>query len=211
MKKLNVGSGQDVRPSEEGWINLDTHNKLGAQCIFNLDDIYKGKKIPFEDNTFDVVYCSHVLEDFIKPLPIINELVRVCKTGGIIEIKVPYMTCVWDGIYHQRPYSISQFFMYTATGDYNENERPVRVKKINFYTPPLKLHNILWDPIITPTTFLLSKLFNLLIKIKYNFVDHSIIRHLANGQLYIEMKYEKISLPRVQESLLERIKYRLKR
>ena len=41
-KKINVGSGRDIKPKEDGWINLDSHNRLGASCIFDLNNIYKG-------------------------------------------------------------------------------------------------------------------------------------------------------------------------
>jgi ubiquinone/menaquinone biosynthesis C-methylase UbiE len=40
-------------------------------------DILKG--LPFEDNTFDLVYSDGLLEHFTDPLPIIKELSRVSK------------------------------------------------------------------------------------------------------------------------------------
>lgn len=40
-------------------------------------DILKG--LPFEDNTFDLVYSDGLLEHFVDPSPIITELARVSK------------------------------------------------------------------------------------------------------------------------------------
>ena len=82
--KLNLGCGTDVR---EGWTNLDNHNTNGADVVFDLDKIFEGEKLPFEDNTFEEIICYHVLHTFIYPFPIIQELIRVCKVGGIIDIK----------------------------------------------------------------------------------------------------------------------------
>ena len=86
MKCINLGCGTDLREGED-WINLDNHNSNGANVIFDLDKIFQGKEIPFKDNTFDLVVCHHVLHTFVYPLPIIQELIRICKPKGIIEIK----------------------------------------------------------------------------------------------------------------------------
>ena len=84
MKRLNIGCGEDIKL---GWTNLDNHKSNGANVVFDLEEIYQGKKLPFKDNTFDVVICHHVLHTFVYPLPIIQELIRVCNRGGIIDIK----------------------------------------------------------------------------------------------------------------------------
>jgi len=82
--KLNIGCGTDIR---KGWTNLDNHDSNGADVIFDLEAIFNGHQLPFEDNTFDEIVCYHVLHTFVYPLPIIKELIRVCKPKGIIDIK----------------------------------------------------------------------------------------------------------------------------
>lgn len=49
------------------------------------------KGIPFDDNTFDVVYHSHFLEhlDRDSALPFLKECYRVLKPNGIIRVVVP--------------------------------------------------------------------------------------------------------------------------
>jgi len=212
MKKLNVGSGNDIKPKKEGWTNLDLHKRLGADIIFDLNDIYKEKKMPFKDGEFDYILCSHVLEDFIDPIPIMDELVRITKPGGILEIRVPYETCTWDGIFHKRPFNIKTFFMYVNRGDYEKEKMPIRVKKARFYTPRVTLRGFIWSPITTPLTLFFVNLFNILIKIKYDFVDKSILKLLAQGTVYIRLKYEKLESPLKDErSLWDKIIFRLKR
>ena len=48
--------------------------------------ILKSNKLPFEDNSFDVVMTSHVLEHMENQDEIIKELFRVCKKRIIIAV-----------------------------------------------------------------------------------------------------------------------------
>ena len=57
-----------------------------------MDYVYDaGKPLPFEDNTFDLVYASHVLEHipWYKVEEVVKEWVRILKPGGVLEVWVP--------------------------------------------------------------------------------------------------------------------------
>jgi len=130
--KLNVGAGKDIR---EGWINLDMHKTFNADVIFNLQDIFKGVKLPFEDNSIDYVYCSHVLEDFINPKPIIDEFVRICKIGGKIELRTPSETNIWSGnLHHIKPFSLRMFkgIANDSKNNYGEGYN-LKISKLFYY------------------------------------------------------------------------------
>lgn len=45
--------------------------------------------IPYEDNTFDIVICNHVLEHIDTDLKAMKEIRRVLKTGGEAILQVP--------------------------------------------------------------------------------------------------------------------------
>ena len=47
------------------------------------------KQLPYEDSLFDIVMCTDVLEHLEYPRVVINELLRICKSGGYIFIVVP--------------------------------------------------------------------------------------------------------------------------
>ena len=131
MNKLNVGCGLDIR---KGWINLDNHKTNGAEVVFDLNEIYEGKKMPFPENSFDYVLMNNALYLFVNPVPILNELVRVCKKGGFIEI-LSAMPNAPTSINFLRGHTKSQFINFAGSqdikGDYSLDKRtPGRLKVI---------------------------------------------------------------------------------
>jgi len=150
---LNVGSGSDIRKSDgnEKWINLDQHNRYKAEYIFDLNEIFSGKRMKFKDNTFDHVYCSHVIEDWSYPRKIIDELVRVTKEGGLIEIRVPFETNTWGSIDHVRGYNKSTFISYINKVNYDFKKPQVFVKELKYYQKYSSLKSLF--PIITAFIF----------------------------------------------------------
>lgn len=47
-------------------------------------------KIPFSDNSFDVIICNHVLEHVPDDMSAMRELYRVLKPAGLSILQVPY-------------------------------------------------------------------------------------------------------------------------
>ena len=84
-KYLNIGCGSHYSKDKQ-WINLDFISLDNEVISHNL---LKG--IPFNNNEFDFVYHSHVLEHFKKAdgRKLLNECYRVLKPGGILRIVVP--------------------------------------------------------------------------------------------------------------------------
>ncbi len=80
---LNIGCGYTYHSD---WENVDFASTGEGVKAHNL---LKG--IPFENNTFEVVYHSHVLEHFLKQdaEKLISECYRVLKPGGTIRIAIP--------------------------------------------------------------------------------------------------------------------------
>ena len=57
-------------------------------CDYVMD---ASKRLAFKDNTFDVVYASHVLEHipWYQVKSVVAEWVRILKPGGVLEVWVP--------------------------------------------------------------------------------------------------------------------------
>ncbi len=68
--------------------NLDyTTADLGSPIADVQMDIHD---IPFEADTFDVVFCNHVLEHVTDDAQCMRELCRVLKPGGLAIMQVPH-------------------------------------------------------------------------------------------------------------------------
>lgn len=82
MIKLNLGCGW--RNFGEDWVHIDG----GDYPHVKSHDI---TKLPFEDNSAELIYASHVLEYFDreKGLEVLKEWFRVLKPKGILRIAVP--------------------------------------------------------------------------------------------------------------------------
>lgn len=83
MQKLNFGCGKRFASD---WTNIDFHSESPQVKQVNLLSGF-----PFPDDSFDVVYSSHVLEHFHKEEAefLLKEAYRVLKPTGIIRIVVP--------------------------------------------------------------------------------------------------------------------------
>lgn len=47
------------------------------------------KRLPFEDDSFDVVTCLEGIEHMHDPFALVGELARVCRPGGLVVISTP--------------------------------------------------------------------------------------------------------------------------
>lgn len=89
---------------------------IGEPPLFiSVGSLLRGSvaQLPFADNSFHLVICSHVIEHLANPSLCIRELLRVCRPGGRIYIEtpspraawVPFFNVFWDDPTHVRPYS----------------------------------------------------------------------------------------------------------
>jgi hypothetical protein len=80
---LNLGCGDRFHPD---WENVDLYPAGPGVRACDLR-----QKTPYADETFDVVYHSHVLEHFPREfgLPFLQECNRLLKREGVVRVAVP--------------------------------------------------------------------------------------------------------------------------
>jgi len=107
MKGLNIGCGYKIK---EGYINLDSKKLKGVDVVHDLNKY----PYPFKDNSFDIIEARAVLEhlnDIVKPL---EELHRILKPNGKINIRVPIYPSItyFNDPTHKSVYSYYTFFYF---------------------------------------------------------------------------------------------------
>lgn len=83
--KLNLGCGREYR---EGWQNWDVSRVVKADAYLSIGD----DPFPTEDETFEEIYCSGVLEQILENESLVyamNECHRVLKPTGMLTVIVP--------------------------------------------------------------------------------------------------------------------------
>jgi len=94
--KLNLGCGKLHR---EGYVGIDFNKENGAEVIHDLKD-----KLPYEDNTIDEIYASHIIEHFWwETIPtVLKDWYRVLKKGGVVDIwTVDFDKLIYHFMNHQ--------------------------------------------------------------------------------------------------------------
>ena len=83
MKRLNLGCGSRFHPD---WTNVDFTATREGVIAHDLN-----QNIPFPDESFDVVYQSHLLEHFSKTNAelFLRECYRVLRPEGVFRVVVP--------------------------------------------------------------------------------------------------------------------------
>lgn len=108
-KLLDLGCGN--KPYKE-WYGHKTTSSIGCDAIQStenvVDNICLASELPYENNTFDSILSTQVLEHVFEQQQMINESFRVLKPGGHIILTVPF---VWE--LHEEPYD---FFRITKHG-----------------------------------------------------------------------------------------------
>lgn len=114
-KKLNMGCGSDIR---SGWINLDIASLEGVDVVHDINVL----PLPFDDSNFDFVLCQDILEH-LEYIPLLEEIHRITKPGGIVEIRVPHFSSRFNFIdpTHKKMFSIQTFDYFTKNAPFGRN------------------------------------------------------------------------------------------
>ena len=124
---------------------------------------FDGLNIPFEDNYFDNLICTEVLEHVLEFQSLVNEVHRVLKPGGSALFTIP-----WSARFHYIP---NDYYRYTPSAlkvifsEFSEvliRNRGTDITSVSSKLIVLYFRNLIptitWKYIFTPIWFLLSPL-----------------------------------------------------
>ena len=180
LKLLDVGALnfsqwknlKDTHPNTKhyGVDYCDPSEKIPEGYIFKNADLNIAP-IPFEDDFFDIVIASHIIEHLDDPINFFKECIRVLKPGGILYVEAPsekslklsgmsfdydsfYSLSLYDDPTHsRRPWTPQSYYRLTKYFSCN----PIEVGYIRFWLMRLLSPIIIPYARLTKNGYLLQK------------------------------------------------------
>ncbi|MDP3941160.1 MAG: methyltransferase domain-containing protein [bacterium] len=118
-------------------IGLDIIPLPGVDIVHNMDRY----PYPMKENTFEEIYCYHVLEHVEDMVKTMEEIFRIGKNRTKVYIRGPHCSCnstVWIDPTHKRGLSIRMFIDY-----FSKEGRWSFYSKSNFKVKKIKLNYLL--------------------------------------------------------------------
>jgi predicted SAM-dependent methyltransferase len=91
---------------------------------------------PFEDDSIDEIYCSHVLEHMSDLGKVMEEFTRIGKNECQIKVKVPYFSSpnAWGDYTHKRTFNLNSFDYFTPEHYYNQAKIITLRKRMHYFS-----------------------------------------------------------------------------
>lgn len=141
---------------------VETAKKFAPIAVLKTGD---AQDIPFEDETFDIVVCSEVIEHCPDDMKVLAELYRILKTNSFLILTVPNLYTL-ESIsklligkriapppYHLREYSYNQLIREVGGAGF----KILKFQSIGFYIPKMSL--FFKSRLLTTFLFSLAKIF----------------------------------------------------
>ena len=144
--KLDIGCGK-AKISDE-FIGIDICPP--ADIIMDVST----EKLPFDDNSVDEVYTSHLLEHVENPLFLLKEIYRVLKKRGELTIQYPHFTDYRaHNQYHKN-------FLSSAVMDFYDKQSKSTVSKMlhDAKFKIVKKQIMVYKTLILPYTYIIAEI-----------------------------------------------------
>ena len=89
---VGTGTGEYLERFPAGSVGTDISQKnisIVREKGLGIVNADFNERLPFDDRTFDTVFCSHVLEHIDSPLGLLKEMNRVLKETGHLVLALP--------------------------------------------------------------------------------------------------------------------------
>ena len=130
--RIELGSGNRKML---GWIGIDMTDSSDITMVIE-------NKIPFQNDTVDEIYTSHMLEHFYyrEMVDVLKECLRILKPGGRIRIAVPDASIYISGYFNANEFNVSHYCRYQP--GYHKNSR---IDIINYIAFVNMYHRYMFD------------------------------------------------------------------
>ncbi len=141
VQVLDLGCGTFPYKAKENEqvTSVDFRPEVHPTIVHNLFNF----PYPFEDNYFDVVYASHIMEHMKDNVEFMEEIYRIAKSGAKVIIRVPHFSgrSAWCDPTHLRAYSYYQFYYYLSNSrdHYGNCEFKVKKSRVKVHSIPTRV------------------------------------------------------------------------
>ena len=132
---LDLGCGQAKR---QGAVGIDLRPGPGVDIVHDLNRF----PWPLEDNRFELVLCSHVLEHLADLPAVMSEIHRVCKPGARVQIITPHFSSLnsWEDPTHMHHLARRSFRFFDSRNPHSYGAVRLKAVKVE-----LAFGGGLWD------------------------------------------------------------------
>ncbi len=143
LRVLDVGCGsmpyRSCFPADAEYHGLEIDQERNHKNSL-VSFFYDGSTFPLEDEVYDYVICSQVLEHSFTPEMLLQEIARVLKPGGMLLLTIPFL---WPE--HEQPYDSQRFTSFGLLDRLRSSGFPdARIFKLNCGLPALIQLSIDW-------------------------------------------------------------------
>jgi SAM-dependent methyltransferase len=147
--------------------------------------------LPFEDDFFDIIHCSHVVEH-LQPQEFydtLKEMDRILKPGGYLVVSAPLMwERFYDDLSHIKPYNPEIYAKYLTNYDNNSPTRKqisslYSITNLTYRYKEYHLYDEFYNEKNSLVINILKKVINLLYRFglrKYKKTGYTIVLHKSN-------------------------------
>ena len=110
---LGAGAGiveqMDFRGCAARICGVDLDPRVASNPMLDEGVVSDGSRIPYGDDTFDVVFSDNVVEHLSDPLAVFREVFRVLRPGGVFLFKTPNKNHYMPLIARMTPHRFHQY------------------------------------------------------------------------------------------------------
>lgn len=165
--KLNLGAGKDIK---KGYVNLDVAKLPGIDVVWNINKY----PWPFKDNTFDEIFCSHIIEHVDNLILCLEEMHRISKNKAKVIVKVPF----FPSMYAMNDPTHKHFFTYFTFEYFTPGHHYEYYSKAKFNIHKRRI-NFSWNPYL--------KWISYIVNIHPKFYSRYLSFILPSNELYVEL------------------------
>jgi SAM-dependent methyltransferase len=158
-KLMDFGSGRkpykDLFRKVTEYVGVDYEGEGHSHHNESVDVFYDGRKIPFEDDTFDSVFSSEVFEHIFNLEEILPEIKRVMKPGAHLLATCPF---VWN--LHEIPVDYARYTGFALKHLFEKNGFEVVEieKKGNYITTITQMRVLYFNAYLFPKLVLINRI-----------------------------------------------------